>query len=609
MAKQAQANRMTSAKDIARETIKQMAQRRVEPTPNNYELIYHELSGQPLKESLEMAVGKTLKQLPNQDVEQANWINRWDKLLKQPSWDGLPSLLSDCMDTSVKNAKEWPDTIRHLLKAWHSKGSTQQARKKETLERVLINFGGDQQLPTKLNNLSKNWLSDTQAEEAGTAEPIEDLARKEEIVSTLGEKLSSIVDPKSNESQQFHETFEMLQAMLKQSLDLGLIPRLDGYPDLKEEAFEVSQKAQQAKKIKEWQSMSKQLKALLLRVEVVGANEADIKQDLLALLKLLINNISELVVEDEWLRGQVAAVQTIISGPLDRRQMKDAEKSLKEVIHKQSLIKSSLEEAKGAFKQMVSTFVERLKYMTESSGQYQEQIEAYSNELSEIDDIASLNSLLENLMRDTQTMQTDIVRSHDDLMAQKEEAESSQEKIRKLQAELSELSEVVRMDQLTGVLNRRGLDDAYLTEVSRAKRNETPLSIALLDIDNFKSLNDNYGHDVGDMALKHLADVVKSTIRPTDVVTRLGGEEFVILLPDTNVEEAVITMTRLQRSLTKQYFLGNNEKLLITFSAGVALHHDQDDQASVIHRADQAMYLAKRSGKNRVMTEQDLKDA
>jgi diguanylate cyclase len=209
-------------------------------------------------------------------------------------------------------------------------------------------------------------------------------------------------------------------------------------------------------------------------------------------------------------------------------------------------------------------------------------------------------------MRDTHIMQTDIMRSREALLHQKEEAESSQEKIKKLQDELTQLSETVRLDQLTGVLNRRGLDEAFTAEVSRHKRGGGSLSVALLDIDNFKNLNDTYGHNVGDVALKHLADVVKKTIRPTDIVTRLGGEEFVILLPDTNIEESVITMTRLQRTLTKEYFLGNNERLLITFSAGVALYRKDEEQADVLSRADQAMYLAKKMGKNRVMTENDL---
>ena len=176
--------------------------------------------------------------------------------------------------------------------------------------------------------------------------------------------------------------------------------------------------------------------------------------------------------------------------------------------------------------------------------------------------------------------------------------------MRTLQAELEQVSEQVSQDQLTGALNRRGLDEAMQREISRAARRKMPLSVAVLDLDNFKRLNDTYGHQAGDDALIHLTRVVKKTLRPTDIVARFGGEEFIVLYSDTALEPAVEITRRLQRELTKRYFLHNNERLLITFSAGVAQFKPGETQEQVFARADKAMYQAKLQGKNRVVADE-----
>jgi diguanylate cyclase len=598
--------------EIARETFKQMAVRRVEPTPENYQLVYNEVASIPAKDSLETAIKKALKQLPNKSTEQTNWINRWEKLLNKSSWTGLPALLGEGMDTSVTLSKQWPDAVRELLAGWNTKYKGLNAQQKnEALERVLINFAGDALLPQKIQTMAKGWQqyeeNSNDAESVSATEEDQNAASDTSQVTIVNSKLAEGNELPQYDTDQFQETFRILQDMLKQSLNHGLIPRLDGYPELKEEARQIFILTEKSRKLKDWQFMAKQFRALLVRVELMGANEEGMKQDLLRLLKLLIDNISELVADDEWIRGQIAVVQTIVSSPLERALIQDAEKSLKEVIFKQGMLKHSLQEAKASFKNMITTFVDRLGHMSDSSGSYQEKIENYAEKLSETEDVLQINVLLENLMKDTHTMQAEIVRSREVLLQQRDNVESAQEKIRKLQEELSELSETVRMDQLTGVLNRRGLDEAMVREIARAQRGGGQLSVALLDIDNFKSLNDTYGHNVGDTALQHLAKVIQTTVRPTDIVSRMGGEEFVILLPDTDLDAAVLTVQRLQRALTKQFFMGNNEKLLITFSAGVALLKNDETEATVIHRADQSMYLAKRAGKNRVMTEIDLR--
>jgi diguanylate cyclase len=186
------------------------------------------------------------------------------------------------------------------------------------------------------------------------------------------------------------------------------------------------------------------------------------------------------------------------------------------------------------------------------------------------------------------------------LVETRKRVQESEAKIKQLEQELEQVSEKVREDQLTGALNRRGLDEAYEREATRAQRNNAPICVALLDIDNFKRLNDTMGHQAGDQALIHLTTIIKESLRPSDVVARYGGEEFIIVLPDTGIEEAEQTIVRLQRELTKKYFLSGNDRVLVTFSAGVALRGEEESQEDLIGRADSAMYRAKQAGKNQV---------
>jgi len=403
--------------NIARETIKQMAVRQVEPTPENYQLIYNEVADIPVSENLESAIRKALRQLPNKTAEQNNWINRWGKLLKQNNWAALPALLGDGMDISITVSKQWPDAVRQLLLGWDTKHvELDSSQKKEALERVLINFGNNPLLAEKIQAMASSWMQygiynaglQTNTVEVA-ASLVDEVVTQNAIVSpstaltishNVASELAEILVIPEYDTDQFQETFRILQDMLKQSLNHGLIPRLDGYPELKEEALEIFILTEKALKLKDWQLMAKQFRALLVRVELIGANEEGMKQDLLRLLKLLVDNISELVADDKRIRGQIAVVQTIVSSPLERALIQDAEKSLKEVIFKQGMLKHSLNEAKSSFKNMISTFVDRLAHMSDSSSNYQEKIENYADQLSETEDILQINELLENLMKD-----------------------------------------------------------------------------------------------------------------------------------------------------------------------------------------------------------------
>ncbi len=606
--------------EIARETFKQMAAKRMVPSPENYTRVYHEIAGVEPQQTFEAAFKAALSSLDLDNVDELKWVKNWQNCLDASNWDNLAANLKQGMDLSIQTSQAWPDAIRGLLKNWEAKQvGLSTAQKSQALDKVLKNFGQDVLLAQKLQNLTKHWetyknadstkievLETKDAEISTTDLPLVDTEPVTTQVAVEGSAESSDNGVFNRTPDPFQQNFNELKEVLCQSIQYGFIPRLDGYPELQEEAQSIYQLAQTAKKLEQWQEMLKGFRALIVKVELINANESGVKNDLLRMLKMLIDNVGELVDEDAWLRGQVATIQTIIASPLDRATLINAEQSLKEVIYKQGLLKNSLTEAKETFKKMVSTFIERLSKMTDSTDDYANTIGEVTTKLAQTDDLVEINQAVEHLMRASNVMQTDLTRSRDELLSQTTAVDEAQAKIKLLESELSSLSEQVRVDQLTGVLNRRGMDEAFEQEIARADRSGDPLSVALLDIDNFKQLNDNYGHDVGDDALKHLAGVIKGAVRPTDVVTRFGGEEFVILLPSTQLDEGSTFLLRVQRALTKAFFMANQSQVVITFSAGLALYRQGEEAADLLHRADQAMYLAKRTGKNKAMTEQDL---
>lgn len=162
-------------------------------------------------------------------------------------------------------------------------------------------------------------------------------------------------------------------------------------------------------------------------------------------------------------------------------------------------------------------------------------------------------------------------------------------------------------DFLTDAYNRAGMDDAMKREISAAHRFSRPLSAIMIDLDHFKFVNDTCGHSVGDKVLKTVADCIFGEIRDTDILCRYGGEEFTVILSNTDLYGAMLLAERIRRSVSAiEILVGPEEYTHVTISAGIATLEQEDDADSFINRADQAMYHAKIDGRNRVRVTQDL---
>lgn len=537
--------------ELARDTLKLLGERGLSPTPEHYASAFHELES-----------GKD---------------------------SATPS-----------SAPNWSALIRDLLRQLEMthKGVTL-TRKKEGLEVVLSRFASKPDvMAEKLKGLVRSWGS-------GLAAPDLSPAALPEAVpaEALLAPAAAITAAPPVGAAHGNDLLKQLHELLAQSLEHSL----SSQPELADEIKRLVVLVRAADDPAKIDDLSKQLRQFWLKLELRSGDKVKIQEGLLRLLRLLVENVSELVADDEWMQGQVSALQSIISQPMDKHAIADAERNLRDVIIKQSSLKQSLTDAKTTLKSLMTTFIDRLGNLTESTGEYHQKIEGYSQQISKADDLTLLSHILEEVMHDTRVIQASALRSHEELLNTKKQADEAEERIRALEQELMQMSELVREDQLTGALNRRGLDETLDRELKRAGRNKTPLCVALLDIDNFKKLNDTLGHQAGDRALTHLTQVIKDTLRPSDAVGRYGGEEFVIILPDTDINAGVEAIQRLQRDLTKKFFLHNNERILVTFSAGVALRGEDEDQEDLLGRADKAMYQAKQTGKNRVIAAQQQK--
>jgi diguanylate cyclase (GGDEF)-like protein len=166
----------------------------------------------------------------------------------------------------------------------------------------------------------------------------------------------------------------------------------------------------------------------------------------------------------------------------------------------------------------------------------------------------------------------------------------------------AELQRIAVTDELTGLANRREILHALDWLIGAARRSGRPLSVAVLDIDHFKKVNDAHGHPAGDEVIRRVAQLAVEIMREQDLVGRLGGEEFVIAMPDIGVEAARLACERLREALSVlPILLPTGQAVSVTLSTGITQFAGDDDRTQLIARADEALYWAKKQGRNRVL--------
>jgi diguanylate cyclase len=502
-----------SPSEIARETLKQLAVRRLAPTPDNYQALYDEISGVRTPPVFpEGPLQHIMRVLPGQTPAQKRLLGQFERAVETRDWSSLQSVMVGYANLGLNPASAEPVAVE--------------------------------------------------------AAPLAVLP--EELAQLLARLIDNLLPALGEDDARVHEMAQQLTSFLR------------------EPAPPVS-------------TVQLMLGNFTYRVSFATEDQAAIRASLLELLHMVFENIAALSLDDRWLHGQVEALMAASTPPLTLRRLDDVQRRLKDVIFKQTEAHARTQEAQEQMKDMLSTFIERLARITDSSTTYQSTMERCADLIGKASTIEEIAPVLQEVMQATRSMALDSRVAHDELHELRERTELKRAEVAQLQQELDRASAQARHDPLTGSLNRKGLDEAMEREIARARRRGAPLCLALLDIDNFKTINDRLGHTAGDAALVHLAQVTREVMRPQDLLARYGGEEFVLILPDTTVANGVAAMTRLQRELTTRFFLQGKEKVLITFSAGVAQLSESETSTEAIQRADKSMYLAKRSGRNRVM--------
>lgn len=579
---------------IARETLKHLATQRIAPTPDQYEAIYYQIAGTKppkhdsshslAKELLAILHALNLPQTANRymvDINLAVGNQNWSTVAQS-----IGQLIQSQEPSNHQLERSWEEL---LLMLWDARGkaSDDHTQRDELAYTVALFSGQPEKLNNELNTLITRWLNESH------------------VIQTINHE-NFPVETKATDSMEQENCLEaqslwqQWQALVVTTLRDGLIPRLTSHQHWIDEIEFIIQAIETIEQPENIDWIQKRLRQCWIHMALRIDQEQRLIDGLLNVLALFVDHLSLQPDQDPWVTHQLDNIRRNLAKPLALHHIYEAESILKELVYQQGLLQHTLTEAQQTLKAMISVFLERLGVVTEATGEFQHKIDHYTERVHQTNQAVDFKSLLEELMEDTRHMQLDMLRARDELVKTQQQADVAQQRVNELRQQLRQVSEQNRDDRLTGALSHRALVETFSAEQNHMSQSGKPLCLALLDVDNFSELNTQLGRQAGDDTLTHLVQVIKTVIRESDSVIRYGSEEFLILLPNTPLSTAADLLRRLQRELTKRFFMNNNKRLLITFSAGVTRCLPGESREQALDRADYAVFLARKQGKNQV---------
>ncbi|RZL31408.1 MAG: GGDEF domain-containing protein, partial [Rubrivivax sp.] len=342
-----------------------------------------------------------------------------------------------------------------------------------------------------------------------------------------------------------------------------------------------------------------QMAALCIRARHLLDHRRHLFDELGGLCRELSGSLVDLAEDDSWARGQAEAMNQTLAQGLSGRGVRTVSELLSGTRERQRSLRDERSRARDALKGLIQRMLAELGELGQHTDRFQSSVGRYADAIQQADSLESLAGTVREMVEESRSVQGLVSQTQQRLTLEHDRAAALTQRVDELEGELRRLSSEVHTDQLTQIANRRGLIQAFGIEQARSERESTRVALALLDIDNFKKLNDSLGHHAGDIALKSLAERTQASLRPGDMVARYGGEEFVLMLPNTPLDEAQAVLVRLQRSLSSALFNHEGKDVFVTFSAGVTLYRPGETLEAALDRADVALYEAKHTGKNR----------
>ncbi len=613
--------------ELAKAVLRRLGAQRQEPTPANYLRAWREEGGEEVPEPLTPAARRALQDFAARVLPAGVAREPLVDALGGARWEQLAAALPEDMLTPAQQAEAWADLIDRLVRQLerNHKGWTT-GRKKDSLQHVLGSARSDvQRLQQRLRQLVSSWDGDAGDDKDVLPPDAVEVGSPTQIpgdhVETIAPAVSTVTEAVTATATMTDSTAVADAPVVVDATDAveglsapdatpwrqvcGLLESavLSALPAAEPRADEVGAKLQAVTAQLARHSPDAATLATLDEACEDVRRVLQHRHHLVAQLGVLINDLTEglsdLSEDDSWVRGQCQAMRSELDQGLSARGVRAMGNLLADTRARQQQLRVERTQARDALKVLIHRMLRDLGELGSHTGQFNQNLGRYADVIGQADSLEGLTHVVREMVEETRTVHSLVSQTSERLTDEHQRATVLSDRVKELEDELRRLSDEVSTDQLTQIANRRGLIRHFSVESARAQRQGTDLAIGILDLDNFKRVNDNFGHQTGDEALKFLSRRVVEILRPHDTLARYGGEEFVVLLPDTAVEEAQQVLTRVQRLLSAELFMHEGKQTFITFSAGVTRYRPDEPLEAVLQRADEALYEAKRNGKNR----------